>query len=207
MTASGAGPAPRWRTRDIVITAVIGVTFGVVFWAWNSVWAWSDALFAAFPPAKDLLYAVWLVPAVLAPIIVRLPGAALFAELVAAGVSAYLGSKWGVDTLLSGLLQGAGAELVFALGLYRSWSFPVIAAAAISSATAAWLHDWVLYYQAVAVDLQLLRGLMMAISAVVFVAGGSLALVRSLGSAGVLDGFPGGPAGHAPAGSRPGLAG
>ena len=56
-------------------------------------------------------------PAVLAPLIIRKPGAALFAEMVAAGVSALLGSLWGVDTLLSGFVQGAAAELVFAFTL------------------------------------------------------------------------------------------
>jgi energy-coupling factor transport system substrate-specific component len=191
----GGAPAPTvtaWRTRDIVITAIIGVAFGVVFWAWGLAWSAADAAFAALPWAKDLFYAVWLVPAVLAPLIVRKPGAALFAELVAAGVSAYMGSQWGVDTLLSGLLQGAGAELVFAFGLYRSWSFPVLATAAIGSAAAAWLHDWVLYYADVAPEVQLVRGAMMAISAVVFVAAGSAALVRALSAAGVLEGFPGG---------------
>jgi energy-coupling factor transport system substrate-specific component len=191
MTAGST--AGRWRTRDIVITAIIGVTFGVVFWAWGLAWSGPFSVIDAAAPAfKDLLYAVWLVPAVLAPLIVRLPGAALFAELVAAAVSALLGSAWGVDTLLSGLVQGAGAELVFAFTLYRTWSFPVIAVAAIASAAAAWLHDWVLYYQAVSLDVQLVRGLMMAISAVAFVAFGSVLLVNALRQAGVLQGFPGG---------------
>jgi energy-coupling factor transport system substrate-specific component len=183
-------PDTRWRTRDIVIAAVIGVAFGVVFWAWGLAWAALDPLFAFAPPAKDLLYAVWLVPAVLAPYIIRKPGAALFAEMVAAGVSALLGSTWGVDTLLSGFLQGAAAELVFAFTLYRIWTFPVLATAAVASALAAWLHDWVLYYAEVDLTVQIVRGVAMAISAVVIVAGGTVALTRSLRSAGVLEGFP-----------------
>jgi energy-coupling factor transport system substrate-specific component len=104
--ALAAGPDTRWRTRDIVIAAVIGVAFGVVFWVWGLWWSGPiEALFSVAPPLKDLGYAVWLVPAVLAPLIVRKPGAALFAEMVAAGVSAILGSQWGVDTLLSGFVQ------------------------------------------------------------------------------------------------------
>ena len=129
-------------------------------------------------------------PAVLAPLIIRKPGAALFAEMVAAGVSAFLGSVWGVDTLLSGFVQGAAAELVFAFALYRSWSFPILALAAIASAAAAWIHDWALYYADVDSGVQLARGVAMAISAVVLVAGGSVALHRSLKRAGVLEGFP-----------------
>jgi energy-coupling factor transport system substrate-specific component len=192
MATAAAHEPTAWRTRDIVVTAIIGVVFGVVFWAWGVAWGSLDAVFAFWPPAKDLLYAVWLVPAVLAPSIIRKPGAALFAEMVAAGVSTLLGSQWGPDTLLSGFVQGAAAELVFAFTLYRSWSFPVMAVAAVASAAGAWIHDWVLYYAAVTPELQVLRGVMMAISAAVIVAGGSVLLVRALRQAGVLDGFPAG---------------
>jgi energy-coupling factor transport system substrate-specific component len=191
-SASGDAPGNRWRTRDIVVTAIIGVAFGVVFWAWGLAWYGPFAPLDATPPVREFLYAVWLIPAVFAPLVVRLPGAALFAEVVAASVSALMGSAWGVDTLVSGVMQGLGAEVVFALTRYRSWSFPTLAAAAIGSAGAAWIHDWVVYYQAVSLEIQLLRGLVMAISAVVFVALGSILLVQALRQAGVLQGFPGG---------------
>ncbi len=193
--ASGGGlalatPEGGWRTRDIIVTAVIGVAFGVVFWAWGLAWPAFEPLNGIFPVARDLLYAVWLVPAVLAPLIVRKPGAALFAEMVAAGVSALIGSQWGVDTLLSGFVQGAAAELVFAFAFYRSYGFPVLALAAVASAAAAWIHDWVLYYAQISLEIQVARGIVMAISAVVIVAGGSLLLERSLRRSGVLEGFP-----------------
>ena len=188
--AAGALPDTTWRTRDIVVAAVIGVAFGVVFWAWGLAWGAFDPLNAIFPVLRDSLYAVWLIPAVLAPLIIRKPGAALFAEMVAAGVSALLGSQWGVDTLLSGFVQGAAAELVFAFTLYRTWTPPVLAIAAVASAAAAWAHDWVLYYSDVDLGLQVARGVLMAISALVFVAGGSILIERSLRRAGVLEGFP-----------------
>jgi len=101
--AGRALPEARWRTRDIVVTAVIGVAFGVVFWAWGLAWS---PIEAALGPGRFLFYAVWLVPAVLAPLIVRKPGAALFAEMLAAAVSTLIGSQWGPDTLLSGFVQG-----------------------------------------------------------------------------------------------------
>ena len=43
-TTAPTAPAPaslpdtRWRTRDIVVAAVIGVAFGVVFWVWGLIW-------------------------------------------------------------------------------------------------------------------------------------------------------------------------
>jgi energy-coupling factor transport system substrate-specific component len=186
-----SAPETRWRTRDIVIVAIVGVAFGVVFWAWGLVWNGPlDVLSSLALPVRDLGYAVWLIPAVLAPLIIRKPGAAIFAELVAAGVSALLGSTWGVDTLVSGIAQGAAAEVVFALVRYRNWSFPVLSAAALASAAAAWVHDWIVWYATIDPTIQLVRGAFMAISAVVIVAAGSVLLHRSLKSAGVLEGFP-----------------
>jgi len=92
----------RWRTRDIVVAATVGVVFGFVFWAWNVLWNTLVAPASVVAPLWGFLtYGVWLVPAVLAPLIVRRPGAALFAEMVAAGVSAFLpGNVWGPDVLL-----------------------------------------------------------------------------------------------------------
>jgi energy-coupling factor transport system substrate-specific component len=187
---AAAPPTTAWRTRDIVVTAVIGVVFGVVFGVWNFAWSGFDALFVFAPPLKDLLYAMWLVPAVLAPYIVRKPGAAVFAEMVAAGVSVFVGSQWGPDTLLSGFVQGAAAELVFAFTLYRVWTFPVLVIAAVASAAGAWVHDWVVYYADASLEVQLVRGALMAISAAVIAAGGSMLLVRALRRTGVLEGFP-----------------
>src|SRR6478609_3445961 len=109
-----AGAGARWRTVDIVVTAVLGVAFGVVFWAWNLLWAATGNAFAAFPPAQAVLYGVWLIPAVVAPLIVRKAGAGLFAELIAAVVSALLGSAWGAVVLLYGLLQGVAGDAGYA---------------------------------------------------------------------------------------------
>ena len=59
-----AAPDTRWRTRDIVVAAVIGVTFGVVFWVWGIVWETPPlkALSTLALPLRDLGYAVWLHP-------------------------------------------------------------------------------------------------------------------------------------------------
>ena len=64
------------------------------------------------PGLTSLDYGIWLLAGPLAALIVRKPGAALFAELVAASVSALLGAQWGLLTIESGLVQGLAAELV-----------------------------------------------------------------------------------------------
>ena len=172
-----------WRTRDILLAAMVGVVFGVVFFVWNGFYA---GLGWVAPPWADVVYGMWLVPVILAPLLIRKPGAALLAELVAAGVSVLLGSPWGPDTLLSAFVQGAAAELVFAFTGYRLWSVVVLAIAALASAIGAWVHDWTIYYASVSIDIQVLRLAVMAISAVAFAVFGSLAIERSLRRAGVL---------------------
>jgi energy-coupling factor transport system substrate-specific component len=186
--AGAAAPLPdtRWRTRDIVVAAVIGVAFGVAFVLGGGIWKALEFL----GPLQNLAYGFWLLPAIVAPLIIRKPGAALFAEMVAAGLSAFLGSAWGVDTLLSGFVQGAAAELVFAFTLYRVWTFPVLAIAGLASAAAAFVHDVVLWYAGYATDVLIIIGISMAISGGILLPLVALALVRALRRTGVLGGFP-----------------
>ena len=181
-----------WRTVDIVVAAAIAIAFGVVFWAWNQVWAAATPAFVAIPPAQNILYGVWLVPAVLAGLIIRKPGAALFTELVAASVSAVLGSQWGLDAVVSGALQGLGAEIVFLIVGYRRWTVAVALIAAIGTAIAAWVHDTPLYYADIGFGPQLVILVFMVASAIVIAGIGSWLLMRSLVQAGVLAQFPAG---------------
>ncbi len=185
--AAAAVPDTHWRTRDIVVAAVIGVAFGVAFVMAGGLWKAVEFM----GPLQNLFYGIWLLPAIVAPLIVRKPGAALFAEMVAAGLSAILGSAWGVDTLLSGFVQGAAAELVFAFTLYRSWNVAVLAVAGLASAAAAFVHDVVVWYPGIATDVLVVIAISMAISGLILVPLVSIALVRALRKTGVLDGFPG----------------
>lgn len=181
-----------WRTVDIVVTAAIAVAFGVVFWAWNALWAATGPAFAAVPPAQNILYGTWLAAGVVAGLVVQKPGAALFAELVAASVSLVLGSQWGLDAALSGLFQGAGAELGFALFRYRRFDLFAAALAAALAAVGAWIHDTPLYYAELPLVDQLVIGAFMLVSAVIIAGIGSAWLVRALVQTGVLAQFPSG---------------
>ena len=179
-----------WRTVDIVVAATIAVAFGVVFWAWNLVWAATALLFVAFPPLQYLIYGVWLMPAVLGALIVRKPGAALFTEVVAASTSALLGSQWGLDAVVSGLLQGGAAELVFLIARYRRFGLGTALVAGAAAAIGAWVHDMAVYFPGTPVDLQLAMGAFMVVSAVLVAGLGSHLLARALARAGVLSQFP-----------------
>ena len=64
------------------------------------------------PGFEGLLNGFWLFAGPLAAIIVRKPGAALFAETLAAFLELTLGNQWGVGgSLIVGIIQGLGAEI------------------------------------------------------------------------------------------------
>ena len=184
----------RWRTVDIVVAAVVAVAFGLVFVAWNALWAATTPLFVALPPAQAIIYGVWLVPGVLVGLIVRRPGAAFFGGLVSAIVSALIGSTWGIDTVVSGAIQGGGAELGFAIGFYRFWNLPFAVLAAAFSALGAAIHDLfiVAYYPETSVDFWFIFTVALLISGVLIAGVGSWLLLRALVATGVLADFAAG---------------
>ena len=189
---SAAAPSSRWRTVDIVVTAVLGVAFGVVFWAWNLVWAATGTAFTAFPPAQAVMYGVWLLPAVVAPLIVRKPGAAIFAETVAAIVSALLGAQWGAQVVIYGLLQGLAGELGYAVFRYRRFGWPqALLSAALAGAMAAVL-DLLYWYPTWTAGWQLTYVVAIVASTMVICGIGGTALVRALARTGALSSFAAG---------------
>ena len=188
MTAIGSRDGG-WRIVDIVVAAVIAVAFGVVFVAWNAIYAATGPIFAFLPPLQAVMYGMWLLPGVLVALIVRRPGAAVFGGLVAAAVSVLLGSPYGVDALISGALQGAGAELAFFLGMYRRWTLPfAVLAGALAGATAA-VHDVLLYYPDVDRAFWLVFAVATVASGALVAGVGSWLLVRMLVATGVLRDF------------------
>lgn len=132
----------RWRVVDIVVAAVLGVAIGLVFWAWNTIGGtWFVAMDGLTPGLGGIAVGIWLIGGVIGGLIIRKPGAALLVEVIAALVSMLIGNVWGVSTLFSGLVQGLGAELVFAIFLYRRFTLPVAMLAGVGAAVGAWVFE------------------------------------------------------------------
>ncbi|MEW1962485.1 ECF transporter S component [Microbacterium sp. NPDC077644] len=132
----------RWRVVDIVVAAVLGVAIGLVFWGWNTIgYAWFSAADALTPGFGGIAVGIWLLGGVVGGLVIRKPGAALVVELVAAIVSMLIGNVWGVSTILSGIVQGLGAELIFALFLYRRFGIVVAGLAGAGAGIAAWIFE------------------------------------------------------------------
>ena len=189
---TGAEPVTSWRTVDIVVASSIAAAFGVIFWAWGQLWNTAQPAFTGFPPAQGFMYGVWLLPGVLGALIIRKPGAAIYTELVASIISAFLGTAWGLQVVLYGLVEGAAPELVFAFLLYRSWKLPAALAAGAVAGVAAALLDLAFYYTDWSGGWQLSYTLLLVASSLVVAGAGSWLLVRALAKTGVLAPFASG---------------
>nr|WP_231709905.1 ECF transporter S component [Arthrobacter zhangbolii] len=187
----------RWRVVDIVVASVLAVAVGVIFWAWSLGYAGVSALTAAFPPLAGLYTGGWLIAGVLGALIIRKPGAAIYCEMLAAAVSGVLGTQFGLSVLLSGFIQGLGAELVFLIFLYRRFTLPVALLAGLGSGVFLGLSENILYNLEWAAQWQLLYVILTAVSGAVIAGGLSWLAVRALARTGALAPFASGQTGKA----------
>jgi energy-coupling factor transport system substrate-specific component len=191
-SSSDAGAA-RWRTVDIVVTAVLGVAFGIVFWGWNLVFGVLAEPLDFFPPLSAILNGVFLMPGVVAGLLVRRPGASIFASTLAAAVSILLGSPYGGIIVVYGLVQGAGAELGFLLTRYRSFGRGTALLAAATAGLSTSILDNVLYYAELSfLGYQLPYTVFTVVSSVLLAGVVGLLLVRALARTGALSSFAAG---------------
>ncbi|EMY32533.1 ABC transporter permease [Arthrobacter crystallopoietes BAB-32] len=182
-----------WRVVDIVVAALIAVAGGVIFWAWsqgaNLV---SAPINAIYPPLTGLYAGGWMIPAVLGMLIIRKPGAALFCETVAATGELIMGSQYGMTVLVSGILQGLGAELVFAAVRYRKFNLPVALLAGAGAGLFCGLNDsfapwgWNIAYEPVD---KLVYIICTAISGAIIAGALSWLATRGLARTGALSSF------------------
>jgi energy-coupling factor transport system permease protein len=130
-----------WTLRETLVVAVLGAVFAVLYIGWVQVWLVAQAAFGAV--TMDVVMGFWFIVSIVAAAIIRKPGVALASEVLAAGVEILLGSPAGLILLLSGAIQGAGAELVFAVTRWRNYSLPVLMAAGASSSIFSFVYTWV----------------------------------------------------------------
>jgi len=135
-------PLARWRTVDLLTVAFLGAAFGIAYWGWDIAYNGPvTALNIAYQPLTGIFAGPWFMAGVVGGLVVRRPGAALFAEVVAALMSMVPGTEWGATVLMSGILQGLGAELVFAVLGYSTFGVVAAVVAGAASAPLEWLFE------------------------------------------------------------------
>lgn len=177
-----------WTLREILIVAVLGAVFGVLYLAWVQVWLIAQAIFGAV--TMDVVMGFWFIVSIIAAAIIRKPGAALLSEVLAALVQVLLGSPAGLLLLVTGLVQGAGAEAVFAATRWKNYRLPVLMLAGAGAAIASFAYTWVRFdYGALAPGLLVTMFALRCLSGAIL---GGLAghlVVEALYKTGVLSGL------------------
>ncbi|MFE4469584.1 ECF transporter S component [Leifsonia sp. NPDC056824] len=183
----------RWRVVDIVVASVVAVAAGVVFWVWGQAYnPISGPVTAVLPGFQGILNGPWLFAGVLVALIVRKPGAALYGEVVAAVVSMLIGTQWGFATLLSGVVQGLGAEIVFALFLYARWNLVTALIAGAGTGLAESILDLIYSYPGSKPEFAIVYTITTTVSGIVVAGLGSWLLVKAIARTGALNRFAAG---------------
>lgn len=161
-----------WELKDVIMMAILGVVFSAVYLA---VFQGGLALSTALTPAGlapfgfELIYGVWFMAATLAAYIIRKPGVALVTEVLASFIELLMGNSGGLTVVLTGIIQGVGAELAFAAFRYKKWNLGVMCLGGILSSIFIFCYElYYLNYIALAPTLLIAQLAVRFVSAVVF---------------------------------------
>ncbi|TVR62867.1 MAG: thiamine permease [Spirochaetaceae bacterium] len=134
-------PTKKITMREIVITAAIGVVFGFLYLGWVQVWLIFQGIIG--PLAMDIVFGFWFVASVVAMYALQKPGVALVTAVITTITQVLAGNPAGAILLVTGLVQGAGAELPFLLTRWRRFSLPVLMLSGASAAVFSYLYTWI----------------------------------------------------------------
>ncbi len=186
-------PGLGWRTIELVTATFIGVVFGVAYWGWSATYASiSSPVASVFGALQGFLGGPWLIAGVVGGLVVRRPGAAVVAELLASTVEALLGNQWGWATLVSGTLQGIGVELALLLFAFRRFGVVVAMLGGALAALLEFGYEWHAYWQGTTTGFKVGYCLLFMLSGAVVAGVGGWALTRALAATGAIDALPGG---------------
>jgi energy-coupling factor transport system permease protein len=177
-----------WQTRDILLLALVAAAFGPLFVQWQVLYEAVGRWLAV--GWKDIFQGFWFIPVILLPYIIRRPGAALFAETLAAAVSLLGGSPYGIiGAAVGGLVQGMGAEVIFMLTGWRRYNWLTLALAGAASAVTGFIYYVPIYYAGFDLALLAVTGISFVIGVLLLAVIPGKLLGDALLATGVLDRF------------------
>lgn len=141
----------RWHIRDIITVSLIAVLLGCIFtlsdWLYTLVYGLLSVV-GLGPFVGEILFGLWCMGGSIAFMVVRLPGSALYGEVVGALVESAFGGQFGVVALVAGFFQGIGNELGFACFKYKRFDTRSLLLAAVLStiitfASALFIHGYI----------------------------------------------------------------
>ncbi|KYD22869.1 thiamine ABC transporter permease [Geobacillus sp. NFOSA3] len=124
---------------DILTTIVISVVFGIIYKIWGPLYYFVKPF--GFH-VDQLIYGMWFIAASVAYLLIRKPGVALLAEIAASSGEFIMGSEWGLEVLIYGVVQGLLAEVVFAAFRYKRFDALVVSLGAIGATIGSLVMDF-----------------------------------------------------------------
>ncbi len=122
----------QWKLRDIVVLSSLSVVFAVIYLLFLQI---GNVLVGFMGPmGYEVIFGIWFIVSIIATYIIRKPGSAVISETVAGLVEVLIGNAVGPILIVSALIQGLGAEAVFAATRYRNFSTKVLMLAGVGSA-------------------------------------------------------------------------
>lgn len=131
-----------WTLREMVVIAALGVVFGVVYMYLVPLWIALNGVPAIGALATDIMLGLWCIASVIAAYIIRKPFVAFTTEVVAAIVEVLAGVPGGLIIVLTGVIQGAGAEVPFAATRWRKYGYTVLMASGACAALFSFVYNW-----------------------------------------------------------------
>lgn len=135
----------KWNLREIVLMSILSVVFAVIyllFYLFGKSLKNVLAPFGLAPFGYEVIYGIWFIVSIITAYIIRKPGAAFISESIAGLVQVLIGSPAGPKLIVSAMIQGLGAEIVFAATRYRNFTTLVLVLAGVSSAIFSFAWAW-----------------------------------------------------------------
>jgi energy-coupling factor transport system substrate-specific component len=126
-----------WRLKEVIVMAALSVVFGVVYLAFLPV----GGVLVGFmgPIGYEPIFGIWFIVSIITAYIIRKPGAAFVSETIAATIEVMLGNGLGPIIILVGMIQGIGAEAVFAATKWKKYTLGVLMLAGMGSAVTSFI--------------------------------------------------------------------
>lgn len=129
-----------WNLIDLVSLAIIGTVFAFLYLGWVQLWLLLQSLFG--PLVMDVMMGFWYSGSIFAMYLIRKPLAALLTAMVAVTVQILAGNPSGAVLLLTGLVQGSGSEVPFALSRYTRFDLPWCLLSGGVTAVFSFVYTW-----------------------------------------------------------------
>ena len=129
-----------WRFKEIVVMAALSVVFAIVYLAFLPIGKLLVGFFG--PIGYDLIFGIWFIVSIVSAYIIQKPGAAFLSETIAAMVEVMIGNATGPMLLIAGMVQGIGAEAVFAATKWKHYSTFVLMGAGVGSAVTSFVYGY-----------------------------------------------------------------